>query len=86
MADAVGIELLNYGYNIIDTATVTSYMARYNLDEIELILPKNITRLADDGIDTILIVRSVGGYDGRPESATTRLVSTSNGQVIIGAT
>ena len=86
MADAIGIELLNYGYNIIDTGTVTGYMARYNLDEIELVMPKNITRLADDGIDTVLIVRSVGGYDDRPESATTRLVSTSNGQVIIGST
>ena len=85
LADAVGVELLQYGYNIIDTSQVTGYMARYNLDEIELLLPKNIRRLSDDGIDTVLIVRAVAGYDDRPESATSRLVSTSDGVVIVGA-
>jgi len=86
LADAIGIELLNYGYEIIDTTTVTGYMARYNLDEIELSMPQNITKLSDDGIDCILIVKSVAGYDGRPESASSKLVSTADGQLIVGVT
>ena len=86
LADAIGIELLNYGYSVIDTSTVTGYMARYNLNELELTLPQNISKLSDDGIDTLLIVKTVAGYDGRPESASTKLVATATGQIIIGVT
>lgn len=86
LADAIGIELLNGGYQIIDTTAVTGYMARYNLNEIELTMPQNISKLSGDGIDTILVVKTVAGYDGRPESATAKIVATSTGQVIVGVT
>ena len=86
LADAVGIELLNFGLDVVDTATVTSLMARFNLTEVELAHPQNIRKLADEGIDTILLVKSVAGYDDRPESASVRLVSTATGRLIIGAT
>lgn len=86
LADAVGIELLNFGYEIIDTTAVTGYMARYNLNEMELIMPQNINKLSTDGIDTVLLVKTVAGYDGRPESATAKLVATSTGSVIVGVT
>lgn len=86
LADAIGIELLNGGHQIIDTTAVTGYMARYNLNEIELTMPQNISKLSSDGIDTILIVKTVAGYDGRPESATAKLVATSTGQLIVGVT
>jgi len=86
LADAIGIELLNYGYDIIDTTTVTGYMARYNLNEMELAMPQNISKLSDEGIDTILIVKGVAGYDGKPESASAKLVSTTNGKLIVGVT
>jgi len=86
LADAIGIELLNFGLDVVDTATVTSIMARFNLTEVELAHPQNIRKLADEGIDTILLVKSVSGYDNRPESASVRLVSTGTGRLIIGAT
>ena len=86
LADAVGIELLNFGLDVVDTATMTSLMARFNLDEVEVAHPQNIKKLADEGIDTILLVKSVAGYDNRPESASVRLVSTTTGRVIVGAT
>ena len=86
LADAIGIELLNTGYQIIDTTTVTGYMARYNLDEMELIMPQNINKLSREGIDTVLLVKTVAGYDGRPESATAKIVATATGQLIVGVT
>jgi hypothetical protein len=61
-------------------------MARYNLNEIELTMPQNIDKLSNDGIDTVLLVKTVAGYDGRPESATAKLVATSTGQLIVGVT
>lgn len=86
LADAVGIELLNLGLDVIDTAAVTSLMARFNLTEVELAQRQNIRKLSDEGIDTILLVKSVSGYDSRPESASVRLVSTATGRLIVGAT
>ncbi len=65
---------------------ITTLMARFNLAEVELAYPQNIRKLADEGIDTILLVKSVAGYDDRPESASVRLVSTATGRLIIGAT
>lgn len=64
----------------------TSQMARFNLTEVELAHPQNIRKLADEEIDTILLVKSISGYDNRPESASVRLVSTATGQLIVGAT
>ena len=61
-------------------------MARFNLTEVELAHPQNIRKLADEEIDTILLVKSISGYDNRPESASVRLVSTATGQLIVGAT
>lgn len=86
LADAIGIELLNEGYTVIDTTAVTGYMARYNLNEMELAMPQNISKLSIDGIDAVLLAKTLNGYDGRPEAATAKLVSTSTGQVIFGVT
>jgi hypothetical protein len=86
LADAIGIELLNFGFDIVDTATVTSILARYNLNEFEIGQPQNIKLLADQGIDSLLITKSVAGYDGRPESASVRLISTATGSLLIGST
>lgn len=85
LADAIGVELLRHGLDVVDTATVTSIMARFNLTELELAQPQNVMKLADQGIDTILLVKSVASYN-EPESASVKLVSTSTGQLIIGAT
>lgn len=86
LADAIGIELLRYGFEIVDTSTLTSIMVRCNLTELELAEPQNIRKLNEQGIDTILLVKSVAGYDNRPESASVKLVATATGRLIIGAT
>lgn len=86
LADAIGIELLRYGFDIIDPATITSCMVRLNLTEIEFALPQNLKKLADEGIDAVLLVKSVSGYDNRPNSASIKLVSTATGRLLIGAT
>ena len=42
VADSIGIELLNYGYDIIDTATITSQMTRVNMTEINILNLQNL--------------------------------------------
>lgn len=86
LADAIGIQLLSYGVDVIDTSTTTSILARLNLNEFEIKNPQNIKLLSARGIDTILIVKTVAGYDGRPNSAIARLVDTATGSLLVGST
>ena len=84
LADAVGIELFSNGVNVIDTQQISNLMIRENLNEIELMKPQNLTKLREAGAEAFLTVRSVGGYDGKPQSASVRLVSTMTGELVCG--
>ena len=86
LADAVGVELSNRGFTVIDSATTSSMMVRFNLNEIEIARPEGLGRLRDQGIDAMLVVRSGGGYDQQPQNASARMNSTHNGQVLAGVT
>jgi hypothetical protein len=86
LADAIGLELLNFGFEVFDTAQVSSLMVRMNLTEIEILEPQNLLLLKGQGIDCMLQVRAVAGYDDRPQSATVKLVSAATGKLMAGAT
>ncbi len=83
LAEAIGIELFNKGFTIIDTTQMSNLMIRYNMTEIEFFKPQNLKVLKKEGIDGILTVKSVTGYDGKPQSATVRINSTKAGSEII---
>jgi len=61
-------------------------MIRLNLNEIEITRPGGLAKLKDQGIDAFLVVRGGGGYDGQLQSASARMNSTHNGQVLAGVT
>jgi len=82
LADAIGTELFNQGVQVIDTQQMSNYMVRWNLDEIELLQPTNLSTMREDGISAFLTVRTVAGYDDKPQSAAVRVVSTLNGELI----
>jgi len=84
LAEAIGIELFNRGYQVFDTKEFSNMMIRYNMTEIELAKPDNLNKLRDMGINAILTVKSVTGYDGKPQSASVRINSTNNWKVIAG--
>jgi hypothetical protein len=86
LADAVGVELSNRGFTVIDSATMSSMMIRLNLSEIEITRPEGLAKLKDQGIDAFLVVRTAGGYDQNPHSASARMNSTHSGQVLAGVT
>lgn len=85
LADAVGVELASRGFHVVDAQATVSLMARLNLDEFDVSMPAGLAQLKSQGIDSVLIVRSVGGRDQIPESASARLQATSDGEVLSGA-
>lgn len=86
LADAVSVELANHGFTVIDGATTSSMLVRLNLNEVEIARPEGLAKLKDQGIDAYLVVRAAGGYDQNPQSASVRLNSTHNGQILAGLT
>lgn len=84
LADAVGVELSNMGFTVIDSASTSKLMVRLNLNEVEIARPEGLAKLKDQGIDAFLTVRAAGGYDQQPQSASARVNSTHTGQVIAG--
>ena len=84
LAEAVGIELSNIGYTIIDCSTTSKLLIRLNIDEIELAKPQGLEKLRDKGIDAYLTVKGAGAYDGQIQSASARASSTHTGCIISG--
>jgi hypothetical protein len=66
LADAIGVELFQRGFDTMDSTES----------------PANIAAVHAEGIDTLLIVKAIGGYDSLPEAATIRIVQTSTGKTI----
>lgn len=86
IADAVGVELSNRGFTVIDSSTTSSMMVRLNMNEIEITRPEGLAKLKDQGIDALLVVRAASGNDQQPQSASARMISTHSGQVLAGVT
>lgn len=84
LADAVGVELSNRGFTVIDSGATSKMMVRLNLNEIEITKPQGLEKLNKQGIDAFLTVRAAGGYDMQPQSASARMNSTKTGRVLAG--
>lgn len=84
LAEAVGIELSNLGYTIIDSSSTSKLMVRLNIDEIEISTPQGLKKLEEKGIDAYLTVKGAGAYDNQIQSASARASSTHTGRIIAG--
>jgi len=84
LADAIGIELFNRGYTVIDINQMSNLMVRYDLTEIEISKPNSLQTLKKAGIAAVLTVKSVAGPDNKPQSASVRLNETENWEIIAG--
>lgn len=84
LGDAIAIELSRYDITVVDPAQFSNIVGRLNLNEFEIGSPQNLLKLKDEGIDGYLVVKVAAGYDGLPQSASVRLNSTHNAQLISG--
>lgn len=86
LSEAVGVELSNMGFVIVDASSTSSLLVRMNLNEMQINRPESLARFRNQGIDAILVVRAAGGYDQQPQSASARMSSTQTGQILAGVT
>lgn len=86
LGEAIGLELFNRGYTVVDPDETARMVGRSDLTEFEVSQAAGLEALRDKGIDALLVVKTVAGYDGRPQSATARLTATADGQIISAVT
>ena len=86
LGEAIGIQLMKYGYEVYDSQQLTSSIISMNMNEIQILQPENLQKIKNKiGIDSILLVKTIAGYDNKPQSASIKLVSTSTAKIIAGA-
>lgn len=86
LCEAVGVELANKGYTIIDSAAMSKWLSSIGVGPGQMQQPNALSKMRAEGIHAVLVVKAAGGYDMQPQSASVRLSSTQNGQTIAGLT
>ena len=71
---------------MVDPNQTASILGNVGLTEFEVTTKQGFSALAGAGIDAVLTVRVVNGYDRKPQSMSARVTSTLNGSILAGAT
>ena len=82
LGDAVGVELFNRGFSVVDPGEAGRLLGRSDLSELEISTGASLEALQGKGIDALLVVKMAAGEDGLPQSASVRLTNTRTQQVI----
>lgn len=84
LTDAIGVELFNYGIDVVDAQQTVNILGRVGLTEFQITTKESFQALRNAGADAVLVVKSVMADDGTPESAVARLTSTSTNELLVG--
>lgn len=82
LGDAVGVELFNKGFSVVDPGEAGRLLGRSDLSELEISSSPSLEALQGKGVDALLVVKVAAGEDGLPQSASVKLTSTRTQQVI----
>ena len=61
-----------------------SLMLRLNLNEGEVTAAKSLKAFSKEGVDAVIVVSAVGGYDQMPQSASVQIINTSTFDIMAG--
>jgi hypothetical protein len=81
LGDAIGVELFNRGFTVVDPTEAGTLLGRRDLTEFEIATTPNLQTLSSKGVDALLVVKSANASDGKPQSASVRLTSTKTQQL-----
>ena len=84
LGQAVANELVGRGFKVQSPGQTNSLMVRLNLNEGEVTAPKSLKAFSKEGIDAVVVVNAVGGYDQMPQSASVQIINTSTLSIVAG--
>lgn len=85
LGDAIGVELFNLGYHIVDARQTKGIIGSSGLQQFEVYSADGYAALRRQGIEAVLTAKGVA-VKGLPESASVRVTSTRNGDLLAGLT
>jgi len=81
MGDQIAVELANSGLNILDSDH-TAHLALRQEGKFPINSPEGHEELRVGGVDALLVVRAMIGWDGKPQIVKAQLISTHTSDVI----
>jgi len=84
LGQAVGNELVRRGFRVQSPGQTKSLMLRLNLNEGAIIESKSLKAFSKEGVDAVIVVNAVGGYDQMPQSASVQIINTSTLSIVAG--
>ena len=84
LGQAVANEMVGRGYKVQSPGQTNSLMLSLNLNEGEITAPKSLKAFSKEGVDAVIVVSAVGGYDQMPQSASVQIINTSTLDIIAG--
>ena len=84
LGQAVANELVGRGFKVQSPGQTNSLMVRLNLNEGEVTAPKSLKAFSKEGIDAVVVVSAVGGYDQMPQSASVQIINTRTFNIVAG--
>ena len=84
LGQAVANEMVGRGYRVQSPGQTNSLMLSLNLNEGEITAPKSLKAFSKEGVDAVIVVSAVGGYDQMPQSASVQIINTSTLNIMAG--
>ncbi len=81
MGDQIAMELVDRGINVFDSDQ-TAQLALRRGEEFHINSPEGYEKLREGGVDALLVVKAMIGWDGKPQIVMARLISTHTSDVI----
>jgi hypothetical protein len=82
LGDAIGTELLGYGYDVVSTSQVHAIFGQGYWSSSTLLAPKHLEQLRKKGVGMLLTLTPSNLYGGVPQSAVIRLIDVTNGETL----
>ena len=84
LGQAVANEMVGRGYKVQSPGQTSRLMLSLNLNEGQITEPKSLEAFSKKGVDAVIVVSAVGGYDQMPQSASVQIINTSTLDIMAG--
>ena len=84
MGEEIAMHLSNGDIRVFDSDQTIQIARRAGVDEYHVNSPEGLEGLRNGGADALLILKTMVGWDGKPQMVTARLIDTQTSEVISG--
>ena len=82
MGEEIAMHLNRGNLRVFDSDQTIQIARRVGIDEYHINSPEGLEGLRNKGVDALLIVKTMIGWDGKPQIVTARLINTHTSEVI----